>query len=208
MGQTPHTLLSLRGYWKIPCGGNTPSGPMGLRGRRTAAGGLEQSLVSISPWPAGLVAKRLVPHRSGEHRIRPTERRASARRHTLPGAPRLTVVLEPGLCLESEAEKSGNARTELGGSRKPSCQHNHRRRSPSLGDGPETVQHKRRWTSQPKTNRAAGWNIRPRPESFGRSPGSRGLPPGRSLPPFCRGRKEVRRKGKRRLAINRCQAPE
>ena len=26
MGQTPHTLLSLRGYWKIPCGGNTPSG--------------------------------------------------------------------------------------------------------------------------------------------------------------------------------------
>ena len=31
MGQTPHTLLSLRGYWKIPCGGipppATPTGP-------------------------------------------------------------------------------------------------------------------------------------------------------------------------------------
>ena len=132
-----------------PCGaiGRSPVGgippPATPTGPPPSGRGLEQSLVSISPWPAGLVAKRLVPHRSGEHRIRPTERRASARRHTLPGAPRLTVVLEPGLCLESEAEKSGNARTELGGSRKPSCQHNHRRRSPSLGDGPETVQHKR-----------------------------------------------------------------
>ena len=43
-----------------PCGaicsslrGNTPSGPLGLRGRRQAAGGLERNLVSISPRPAG-----------------------------------------------------------------------------------------------------------------------------------------------------------
>ena len=129
-----------------PCGaiGRSPVGgippPATPTGPPPSGRGLEQSLVSISPWPAGLVAKRLVPHRSKEHRIRPTERRASAHRHTLPGAPRLTVVLEPGLCLESEAEKSGNARTELSGNGEPRCLRYHRRRSPSLGDGPETVQ--------------------------------------------------------------------
>ena len=64
-----------------PCGaiGRSPAGgippPATPTGPPPSGGGLEQSLVSISPWPAGLVAKRLVPHRSGEHRIRPTERR-------------------------------------------------------------------------------------------------------------------------------------
>ena len=88
-----------------PCGaiGRSPAGgippPATPTGPPPGGGGLEQSLVSI--WPAGLVAKRLVPHRSGEHRIRPTERRASARRQTLPGAPRLRVVPERRLCLES-----------------------------------------------------------------------------------------------------------
>ena len=37
----------------------------------------------------------------------------------------------------------------------------------------------------------------PKAGAFGRSPGSRGLAPGRSLPSFCRYRKKVRRKGKR-----------
>ena len=41
MGQTPHTLLSLRGYWKIPCGGNTPSGyAYGAAAKRRGDGGV------------------------------------------------------------------------------------------------------------------------------------------------------------------------
>ena len=50
MGQTPHTLLSLRGYWKIPCGGNTPSGyAYGAAAQRRGMEGYS----SFNPWPAG-----------------------------------------------------------------------------------------------------------------------------------------------------------
>ena len=100
----PYPLIPA-GLFVVPCGGYTPSGyAYGAAARRR---GMERNLVTISPRPAGLVAKRLVPHRSGEHRIRPTERRASARRHTLPGAPRLTVVRWLRSCLESEAAEGG-----------------------------------------------------------------------------------------------------
>ncbi len=73
MGQTPHTLLSLRGYWKIPCGGNTPSGyAYGAAAQRRGIRAKPRFYLSLArrPLPEGLV-----PHRSGEHRIRPTEGR-------------------------------------------------------------------------------------------------------------------------------------
>ena len=55
-----------------PAGGIPPPAPWayGAAARRR---GMERNRVSISPWPAGLVAKRLVPARRREHRIRPTE---------------------------------------------------------------------------------------------------------------------------------------
>ena len=81
LGQTPHTLLSLRGYWKIPCGGYTPSGyAYGAAAKRR---GMERNRVSISPWPAGHCPKGSFPPAGGNTeygqlsggRKRPVERR-------------------------------------------------------------------------------------------------------------------------------------
>ena len=86
----PYPLIPA-GLFVVPCGGNTPSGyAYGAAAKRRR---MERSLVSIFPRPAGLVAKRLVPHRSGEHRIRPTEGRPETPGRTWAGATSQGVIV-------------------------------------------------------------------------------------------------------------------
>ena len=53
MGQTPHTLLSLRGYWKIPCGGIPP--PATPTGPPPSGGGWSEASFLSLPGPKGSI---------------------------------------------------------------------------------------------------------------------------------------------------------
>ena len=69
MGQTPHTLLSLRGYWKIPCGGNTPSGSAyGAAAQRRGISAKPRFYLSLArrPLPEGAKPRQGSPRRVGE----------------------------------------------------------------------------------------------------------------------------------------------
>ena len=156
-----------------PCGaiGRSPAGgippPATPTGPPPSGGGLEQSLVSISPWPAGHCPKGSFPTAVG---------------NTEYGQLRVGRKRPDGVRWEQKAKLPS-----LPPPPGPICRGRTRNRSA------QTIVDR---TAQDK--RGGGLDHQPQAGVLWPFSGVQGLAPGRSLPPFWRGRKEVRRKGKRR----------